>query len=153
MAGEAAVTGAMLLALRDSRHLTRRELARELRRASGEPLARELIRMIWAWETGKHTPNELHMRAYQRVFPELAALNGTAPPGDLAALAADLGRRAAAMPGPAQVTALEAAALARVPAERADEIRAMARAAIGHMAQAADLLRQIGEGLEGGAGQ
>ena len=147
------MTGAMLLALRDSRHLTRRELARELRRASDEPLAGELPRMIWAWESGRHKPSELYMRAYRRVFPELAEPNGGAPPGDLAALAADLGRRAAAMPGPAQVTAQEAAALARVPAEQADEIRAIARAALDHMEQATERLRQIAEVLEGEAGQ
>lgn len=136
------MTGAMLLALRESRHLTRRELARELRRASGEPLATELARMIWAWENGRHKPSELYMRAYRRVFPELG--NST---GDLAAVAADLTRRAGELPDAGQVTALEAAALARVPPEKADAVRDMAAAALAHLELFHERLRQIAEAL------
>jgi transcriptional regulator with XRE-family HTH domain len=147
------VTGGERRALRKARRLTVRDLARAFRKASPQRLPQSLDQMIRSWERGAHRPSETYEHLYAAVFPELAALDSTALPGELATLAADLGRRVEAMPDPAQVTALEAAALARVPADRADEIRAMARAALENLEQFHDRLRQIAEALEGEAGR
>ena len=143
------MTGATLLALRLGRGLSRAELAAELRRVSDEPLTEKsaLRQMIWAWETGKHAPSALYMRAYRLVFPGLAAHN-PAGAGELSAMAADLTRRAAAMPSPDQVSALEAAALARAP-EKADEIREWVAQALGHLEEFHGRLAQIAAALNG----
>ena len=93
-----------LRSLRESRDLTRRQLATLLRKAAGEPLARELTRMIWAWETGRHEPSELHLRVYRRVFPELPAPDPAPDPGAVL----DRARRA---PPAETLTALRDAAL------------------------------------------
>jgi hypothetical protein len=84
------------------------EMARQLRRASSEPVAAHegLVRMIRSWEDGTHAISERYELLYLRVFPEV---NGT----ELRALAGEVRKRAEALPGPGQITAMEAAALRR----------------------------------------
>jgi hypothetical protein len=79
--GGAGELAAKLWHARETRDLTRSQVAALLRKAAGEPLARELTRMIWAWETGRHKPSDLHMRAYRRIFPELPAPDPAPDPG------------------------------------------------------------------------
>ena len=96
-----------------------RHLAREMICAAdgiGEGVATldGLMHMINAWERDARPPSEMYWLIYVRLFPGLA--NGTGP-----AL-----RRASELPGPAEIDALEAAALSAQDGGLQAEIRGMA---------------------------
>ena len=110
--------------------------ARELIRAArviGEPVATftGLRHMINSWERSASRPSETYRLLYLRVFAEearsLPPPGGVVPPpGGPADLVGQARRRAAAVPGVADIDAMEAAALdGQGPAARA-EIHALA---------------------------
>jgi transcriptional regulator with XRE-family HTH domain len=125
-------------------------MARELRKAardSGEDVAAHhgLVRMIPQWERGHRAPRERYRLLYLKIFND--ALGGL-PHGmdtlDLALRLAEVRSRAASLPGPGQIRAMEAAALARprrtmTPAE----IRALAAEAIAHLHEVAGKLAEL----------
>ena len=125
-------------------------MARELRKAardSGEDVAAHhgLVKMIPQWERGNRAPRERYRLLYLKVFED--ALGGL-PHGidavDLALRLAEVRSRAASLPGPGQITALEGAALAKprqtmTPAE----IRALAEEAIAHLHEVAAKLAEL----------
>ena len=125
-------------------------MARELRKAardSGEDVAAHhgLVKMIPQWERGDRAPRERYRLLYLKVFTD--ALGGL-PPGmdavDLALRLAEVRSRAASLPGPGQIRALEGAALAtpRQTMTRA-EIRALAEEAIAHLHEVAAKLAEL----------
>jgi transcriptional regulator with XRE-family HTH domain len=125
-------------------------MARELRKAardSGEDVAAHhgLVKMIPQWERGDRAPRERYRLLYLKVFTD--ALGGL-PHGmdavDLTTRLAEVRSRAASLPGPGQIQALEAAALAQ-PRETMTpaEIRALAAEAIAHLHQVADKLAEL----------
>ena len=125
-------------------------MARELRRAardSGEDVAAHhgLVKMIPQWERGDRAPRERYRLLYLKIFTD--ALGGL-PHGmdavDLATRLAGVRSRAANLPGPGEIRALEAAALAKpkktlTPAE----IRAVAAEAITHLHKVAAKLTEL----------
>ncbi len=125
-------------------------MARELRKAardSGEDVAAHhgLVKMIPQWERGNRAPRERYRLLYLKVFED--ALGGL-PHGidavDLALRLAEVRSRAASLPGPGQITALEGASLAKprqtmTPAE----IRALAEEAIAHLHEVAAKLAEL----------
>jgi transcriptional regulator with XRE-family HTH domain len=125
-------------------------MARELRKAardSGEDVAAHhgLVKMIPQWERGNRAPRERYRLLYLKVFTDML---GGLPPGmdpvDLALRLAEIRSRAASLPGPGQIRALEGAALAKpgqtmTPAE----IRAPAAEAIAHLHQVAGKLAEL----------
>jgi hypothetical protein len=125
-------------------------MARELRKAardSGEDVAAHhgLVKMIPQWERGNRAPRERYRLLYLKIFTD--ALGGL-PPGmdavDLALRVAEIRSRAASLPGPGEIGALEAAALTRprgtmTPAE----IRALAEEAIAHLHEVAGQLAKL----------
>ena len=132
------VTSQTLRQWREARGWDVPRMARELRKAArdtGEDVAAHhgLVKMIPQWERGNRAPRERYRLLYLQVFEDIA---GGASPGmafgaELALRIAAVQSRAASLPGPDQIRALEAAALARprktmTPAE----IRALAAEAI-----------------------
>ena len=125
-------------------------MARELRKAardSGEDVAAHhgLVKMIPQWERGNRAPRERYRLLYLKVFT--GALGGL-PHGmdavDLAMRLAEVRARAASLPGPGQIRALEGAALAKprqtmTPAE----IRALAEEAIAHLHEVAGKIAEL----------
>jgi hypothetical protein len=125
-------------------------MARELRRAardSGEDVAAHhgLVKMIPQWERGNRAPRERYRLLYLKIFNDAL---GSLPHGmdtvDLALRLAEVRSRAASLPGPGQIRALEATALARprktmTPAE----IRALAAEAIAHLHEVAGKLAEL----------
>jgi hypothetical protein len=125
-------------------------MARELRKAardSGEDVAAHhgLVKMIPQWERGGRAPRERYRLLYLKVFT--GALGGL-PHGmdamDLAMRLAEVRARAASLPGPGQIRALEGAALAKprqtmTPAE----IRALAEEAIAHLHEVAGKIAEL----------
>ena len=113
-------------------------MARELRKAArdtGEDVAahRGLVKMIPQWERGDRAPCERYRLLYLKVSKDIASGRspGLAYGTQFAMRLAAVRSRAASMPGPDQIRALEAAALAKprrtmTPAE----IRALAAEAI-----------------------
>jgi transcriptional regulator with XRE-family HTH domain len=151
------VTGESLQQWRESQGWDVPRMARELRKAakgSGEDVAAHhgLVKMIPQWERGNRVPRERYRLLYRQIFG--------AGPGDLSrgmALGVDvvLGlaevrARAARLPGPDEIKALEAAALAK-PREgmTSAEIRALAAAAIGHLHEVAGKLGELSALLGG----
>ena len=125
-------------------------MARELRKAArdcGEDVAAHhgLVKMIPQWERGARAPRERYRLLYLKIFTD--ALGGL-PHGtdavDLALRLAEVRSRAARLPGPGQIRALEAAALAKPRATMTPaEIRALAEEAIVHLHQVANNLAQL----------
>ena len=125
-------------------------MARELRKAardSGEDVAAHhgLVKMIPQWERGVRAPRERYRLLYLKVFTD--ALGGL-PRGmdavDLALRVAEVRSRAASLPGPGQIRALEAAALAKPRKVMASaEIRAVAEEAIAHLHEVAEKLAEL----------
>lgn len=124
--------------------------ARELIKAArviGEPVATltGLRHMINSWERSASRPSETYRLLYLRVFAEEARSlphpDGVVPPpGEPADLAGQARRRAAAVPGVADIDALEAAALdGQGSAAARAEIRALAAEAR-HLRQRMDEL-------------
>ena len=126
-------------------------MARELRKAardSGEDVAAHhgLVKMIPQWERGGRAPRERYRLLYLKVFGDLAAdlSPGMAYGMEVAMRLAAVRSRAASLPGPGQIRALEAAALAKprktmTPAE----IRALSAAAIAHLHEVAGQLAEL----------
>ena len=125
-------------------------MARELRKAardSGEDVAAHhgLVKMIPQWERGVRAPRERYRLLYLKVFED--ALGGL-PHGmdavDLALRLAEVRSRAASLPGPGQIRALEGAALGK-PRETMTpaEIRALAAEAIAHLHGVAGKLAEL----------
>jgi len=145
------VTGENLRQWRESQGWDVPRMARELRKAardSGEDVAAHhgLVRMIPQWERGNRVPRERYRLLYRQIFGSgLGDLSqGMALGADVALRLAEVRSRAARLPDPDQIRALEAAALAKprktmTPAE----IRALAAAAIGHLHEVAGKLGEL----------
>jgi hypothetical protein len=125
-------------------------MARELRKAardSGEDVAAHhgLVKMIPQWERGNRAPRERYRLLYLKVFED--ALGGL-PHGmdavDLAMRLAEVRSRAASLPGPGEIRALEGAALAK-PSQTMTraEIRALAAEAIAHLHEVTGKLTEL----------
>ncbi len=125
-------------------------MARELRKAardSGEDVAAHhgLVKMIPQWERGNRAPRERYRLLYLKVFED--ALGGL-PHGmdavDLAMRLAEVRSRAASLPGPGEIRALEDAALAK-PSQTMTraEIRALAAEAIAHLHEVTGKLTEL----------
>jgi hypothetical protein len=140
------IDGGTLRAWRRSRGWDVADMARQLRRAAAEPVAAHdgLVRMIRSWEDGSHEISERYELLYLRVFPG-EHVNGTG----LRALAGEVRARAAALPGPDRVAALEAGALARHPRDEA-AVRALAAETLEQVRRAGELLGRLAALLEGG---
>ena len=126
-------------------------MARELRKAardSGEDVAAHhgLVKMIPQWERGGRVPRERYRLLYVKVFADtLGDLSqGMALGADLALRLAEVRARAARLPEPGEVKALESAALAK-PREAMSpaEIRALTAEAIAHLHEVADRLAEL----------
>ena len=126
-------------------------MARELRKAArdtGEDVAAHhgLVKMIPQWERGSRAPRERYRLLYLKVFGDIAA--GLAPGlgvgTELAMRLAAVRARAASLPGPGQVRALEAAVLAR-PRETMTpaEIRVLAAESIASLQEVAGKLAEL----------
>jgi transcriptional regulator with XRE-family HTH domain len=126
-------------------------MARELRKAakvSGEDVAAHhgLVKMISQWERGDRAPRERYRLLYLKIFEgglgDLSHGMGLAT--DLAIRLAEVRSRAASLPGPDEITALEASALAEPrKAMTPAEIRALAAEAIAHLHKVADKLAEL----------
>jgi transcriptional regulator with XRE-family HTH domain len=126
-------------------------MARELRKAardSGEDVAAHhgLVKMIPQWERGNRAPRERYRLLYLQIFQgALGGLShGMALGTDFALRLAEVRLRAASLPGPGEITALEGAALAK-PRETMTpaEIRALAEEAIVHLREVAGKLAEL----------
>jgi transcriptional regulator with XRE-family HTH domain len=144
------VTSEALRRWRQSKGWDVPRMARELRKAardSGEDVAAHhgLVKMIPQWERGDRVPRERYRLLYLKVFED--ALGGL-PHGmdavDLALRLAEVRSRAASLPGPGQIRALEGAVLAK-PRESMTpaEIRALAEEAIAHLHEVAATLAEL----------
>jgi transcriptional regulator with XRE-family HTH domain len=145
------VTGETLRQWRESQGWDVPRMARELRRVardSGEDVAAHhgLVRMIPQWERGNRVPRERYRLLYRQIFGEgLGDLSQSMALGaDFVLQLAEVRSRAARLPGPGEIRALEAAALAK-PRETMTpaEIRAVAAQAITHLYEVADKLAEL----------
>jgi len=155
------VTSETLRRWRQSKGWDVPRMARELRKAardSGEDVAAHhgLVRMIPQWERGDRAPRERYRLLYLKVFTDMAQ---DLSPGmtlgvEFAVRLAEVRLRAAHLPGPAEIRALEAAALAR-PRETMPpaEIRALTADAIAHLHEVADKLAELSALLGDEAGK
>ena len=126
-------------------------MARELRNAArdtGEDVAAHhgLVKMIPQWERGARAPRERYRLLYLKLFADIAGglSPGMAVGAEVALRLAAVRARAASLPGPDQVRALEAAALATptrtmTPAE----IRALAAESIASLQEVAGKLAEL----------
>jgi hypothetical protein len=112
-------------------------LAREFITAADEPLAtlRGLMHMINAWERGVRRPSERYWLLYLRIFPECA--NGEMANGGP--------KEAGALPGIAEIDALDAATLSSLCSEEPRDIRALAARVRALEQQIAGLSRRLEE--------
>jgi transcriptional regulator with XRE-family HTH domain len=145
------VTGETLRHWREAKGWDVARMARELRkvaRDSGEDVAAHhgLVKMIPQWERGGRVPRERYRLLYLKIFAgTLGDLSqGMALGTDLALRLAEIRSRAARLPGPDEIKALESAALAK-PRETMTpaEIRAVAAEAIAHLHETADKLAEL----------
>jgi hypothetical protein len=155
------VTSQTLRLWRESKGWDVPRMARELRKAAmdtGEDVAAHhgLVKMIPQWERGNRVPRERYRLLYLKVFTDIA---GDLSPGmaygtELAMRLATVRARAASLPGPDQVRALEAAALAK-PRETMTpaEIRALAADSIASLHEVADKLAELTALLDNEAGE
>jgi hypothetical protein len=144
------VTSETLRLWRQSRGWDVPRMARELRQAardSGEDVAAHhgLVRMIPQWERGNRVPRERYRLLYLKVFEDLGGLSrGMALGTDVAHRLAEIRSRAASLPGPGEIKALEAAALAKPrKAMTPAEIRALAAEAIVHLHEVVGKLTEL----------
>jgi len=137
--------------LRESKGWDVPRMARELRKAArdtGEDVAAHhgLVKMIPQWERGARAPRERYRLLYLKVFQgTLGDLShGLGLGTDFAVRVAEVRSRAASLPDPDQIRALEAAALAK-PRETMTpaEIRALAAEAIAHLHEVAGQLAEL----------
>ena len=145
------VTSQTLRQWRESKGWDVPRMARELRKAArdtGEDVAAHhgLVKMIPQWERGNRVPRERYRLLYLKVFEDIAGglSPGVAAGAEIALRLAEVRARAASLPGPGQIRALEAAALARprktmTPAE----IRALAAESIASLHQVAGKLAEL----------
>jgi transcriptional regulator with XRE-family HTH domain len=145
------VTGEQLRKWREAKGWDVPRMARELRkvaRGSGEDVAAHhgLVKMIPQWERGNRAPRERYRLLYHRVFADtLGDLSqGLALGTGVVLRLAEVRSRAARLPGPDEIRALEAAALAKpgktmTPAE----IRAVAAQAIAQLHEVAGKLAEL----------
>jgi transcriptional regulator with XRE-family HTH domain len=145
------VTGETLRRWREAKGWDVPRMARELRkvaRDSGEDVAAHhgLVKMIPQWERGGRVPRERYRLLYLKIFADtLSDLSRGMAFGTNAVLRlAEVRSRAAHLPGPDEIKALEAAALAQprktmTPAE----IRALAGEAIAYLREVADKLAEL----------
>jgi transcriptional regulator with XRE-family HTH domain len=145
------VTGETLRLWRESKGWDVPRMARELRKAardSGEDVAAHhgLVKMIPQWERGGRVPRERYRLLYLKVFDDMARdlSPGMALGADFAIRLAEVRSRAARLPGPEEIRALEAAALVK-PREAMTpaEIRARAAEAIAHLHEVASKLAEL----------
>jgi hypothetical protein len=131
------VDGATLRRWRLSRRWDVSRLAREFIKAADEPLAtlRGLMHMINAWERGARRPSERYWLLYLRVFSEYA--NGEAAEGGP--------EEAGALPGTAEINAMEAAPFRLASTVAQGDIRALAATVRALERQIAGLSRRVEE--------
>ena len=145
------VTGETLRSWRQSKGWDVARMARELRKAardSGEDVAAHhgLVKMIPQWERGGRAPRERYRLLYLKVFEDIArgGSPGMALGTDFAIRLAEVRSRAARLPGPEEIRALEAAALAKPSKSMTPaEIRARAAEAIAHLHEVAIKLAEL----------
>ena len=145
------VTSEALRRWRESQGWDVPRMARELRKAArdtGEDVAAHhgLVKMIPQWERGNRAPRERYRLLYLKIFDDaLGSLShGMAVGADFAVRLAEVRSRAASLPGPGEITALEAAALAKPKKTLTSaEIRALATEAIAHLNEVADKLAEL----------
>jgi hypothetical protein len=145
------VTNETLRQWRESKGWDVPRMARELRKAAkdiGEDVAAHhgLVKMIPQWEQGNRAPRERYRLLYLRIFEDtLGGLSHGMALGTTVALRlAEVRSRAAGLPGPGEIRALEAAALAKPEKTlTAAEIRALAAQAIAHLHKVADKLTEL----------
>jgi hypothetical protein len=145
------VTSETLRRWRESQGWDVPRMARELRKAArdtGEDVAAHhgLVKMIPQWERGNRAPRERYRLLYMKIFTDIAGglSPGLAAGAELALRLAAVQARAASLPGPGQIKALEAAALAEprrtmTPAE----IRALAAESIASLHEVAGKLAEL----------
>jgi transcriptional regulator with XRE-family HTH domain len=136
---------------RESRGWDVPRMARELRKAArdtGEDVAAHhgLVKMIPQWERGGRAPRERYRLLYLKVFEDMAGglSHGMASGTDLVMRLAEVRSRAAGLPAPDEIRALEAAALAEprktmTPAQ----IRVRAAEAIIHLREVAAKIAEL----------
>jgi len=145
------VTSETLRLWRESQGWDVPRMARELRKAardSGEDVAAHhgLVKMIPQWERGNRAPRERYRLLYLKIFQDAlgSRSQGMALGTDFALRLAEVRSRAASLPGPGQIRALEAAALAKPKKTRTPaEIRALAAEAIAHLHKVAAKLTEL----------
>jgi transcriptional regulator with XRE-family HTH domain len=145
------VTNETLRLWRESQGWDVPRMARELRKAArdtGEDVAAHhgLVKMIPQWERGARAPRERYRLLYLKIFEgTLGGLSyGMALGTDFALRLAEVRSRAASLPGPDEIRALEAAALAKPKrALTPAEIRDLAAEAIAHLHEVADKLGEL----------
>jgi hypothetical protein len=145
------VTSQTLRLWRESKGWDVPRMARELRKAAsdtGEDVAAHhgLVKMIPQWERGNRVPRERYRLLYLRIFDDMAGglSPGTAFGTEFALRLAAVRSRAASLPGPDQIRALEAAALAKPRKTMTTaEIRALAEEAIASLHQVAAQLTDL----------
>jgi transcriptional regulator with XRE-family HTH domain len=145
------VTGETLRRWREAKGWDVPRMARELRkvaRDSGEDVAAHhgLVKMIPQWERGNRAPRERYRLLYLKIFTDTLGdlARGMALGTDAALRLAEVRSRAARLPGPGEIKALEGAALAK-PRETMTpaEIRALAAEAITHLHEVAGKLAEL----------
>jgi len=145
------VTGKQLRVWRQAKGWDVPRMARELRKIakdSGEDVAAHhgLVKMIPQWERGNRVPRERYQLLYRKIFGSaLGDLSQEmAFSTDFVLRLAEVRARAARLPGPDEIRAVEAAALAK-PSEATTpaEIRALAAQAIAHLYEVADKLTEL----------
>jgi hypothetical protein len=145
------VTNETLRLWRESKGWDVPRMARELRKAardSGEDVAAHhgLVKMIPQWERGHRAPRERYRLLYLKIFGDAIGglSHGMGLGVDFALRLANVRARAADLPGPGEIKALEAGALARPRKTMTPtEIRALAAEAIAHMHKVADKLAEL----------
>jgi transcriptional regulator with XRE-family HTH domain len=145
------VTGETLRRWREGQGWDVPRMARELRNAArdtGEDVAAHhgLVKMIPQWERGGRAPRERYRLLYLKVFADTLGdlSDGMALGAEVALRLAEVSSRAARLPAPGEIKALEGAVLAKprdsvTPAE----IRALAAEAIAHLHEVAGKLAEL----------
>ena len=155
------VTSETLRQWRESQGWDVPRMARELRRAArdtGEDVAAHhgLVKMIPQWERGARAPRERYRLLYLKLFADIAGglSPGMAVGAEVALRLAAVRARAASLPGPDQVRALEAAALAKPRRTMTPtEIRALAAESIASLQEVAGKLAELSALLDDEAGE
>jgi hypothetical protein len=155
------VTSQTLRAWRESKGWDVPRMARELRKAARDAdqdvaAHHGLVKMIPQWEQGHRAPRERYRLLYLQIFHDAISdpSHGLATGTDLAVRIAAARARAARLPSPDQISALETAALAKPrTASTPAHIRALAADAITHLhaaaAELAELSALLGDGDRG----